>query len=60
MYAIRSYYEIRIVKEDGPIVDGICVKHTPVHTKGGLTVFIDTPKGKAAITGFCIISYNFV
>jgi glyoxylase-like metal-dependent hydrolase (beta-lactamase superfamily II) len=51
--------QIRIVKEDGPIVDGISVKHTPVHTKGGLTVFIDTPKGKAAITGFCIIEENY-
>ncbi len=48
-----------IVKQDSPIVEGIYVKHTPVHTKGGLTVFIDTPKGKAAITGFCIIEENY-
>jgi hypothetical protein len=33
--------------------------HTPAHTEGGLTVLIDTPGGKAAITGFCVIMENF-
>jgi glyoxylase-like metal-dependent hydrolase (beta-lactamase superfamily II) len=32
--------------------------HTPAHTEGGLTVFVDTPSGTAAITGFCIIMEN--
>ena len=33
--------------------------HTPAHTRGGMTVFIDTLKGRAAITGFCVIDENF-
>ena len=33
--------------------------HTPVHTKGGLSVIIETEKGKAVITGFCVIKENF-
>jgi N-acyl homoserine lactone hydrolase len=33
--------------------------HTPVHTDGGLSVIIDTEKGKAVITGFCVIMENF-
>ena len=33
--------------------------HTPAHTDGGLTVLVDTAKGTAAITGFCIIMENF-
>jgi N-acyl homoserine lactone hydrolase len=40
-------------------MDGIRVMNTPVHTKGGLTVFINTQKGLAAITGFCIIDENY-
>jgi len=40
-------------------VPGIAVMHTPAHTKGGLTVLIDTDNGKAAITGFCVIDENF-
>jgi len=41
------------------IVDGIRVVHTPVHTDGGLSVFIDTLSGTAVITGFCVINENF-
>ncbi|MBU0971198.1 MAG: N-acyl homoserine lactonase family protein [Proteobacteria bacterium] len=51
--------QISVVKKDMEIVDGIWVMHTPVHTKGGLTVFINTKKGNAAITGFCIIDENY-
>jgi len=29
-----------------------------VHTEGGLSVFVDTEQGTAAITGFCIIDEN--
>ena len=38
--------QITIVTNDMEIEEGIRVVHTPVHTRGGLTVFIDTPKGK--------------
>ena len=51
--------QVSVIKEDTEIVDGIRVVHTPVHTRGGLTVYIDTPKGTAAITGFCIIDENY-
>lgn len=51
--------QIQSVSENREIVPGISVMPTPVHTDGGLTVFIDTPKGKAAITGFCVIDENF-
>lgn len=51
--------QIEAVTDDREILPGIHVMHTPVHTDGGLTVFIDTQKGKAAITGFCVIMENF-
>ena len=51
--------QLRIITEDVEIVPGIRVMHTPAHTKGGLTVLIDTDNGKAAITGFCVIDENF-
>jgi len=56
---IEENHQIRVVTKDMEICKGIRVKHTPVHTRGGLTVFIDTAKGKAAITGFCIIDENY-
>ena len=51
--------QIRIITEDRDIVPGIRCIHTPVHTEGGLTVLVDTPSGRAAITGFCVIKENF-
>lgn len=50
---------IEVVREDREIVPGIRVVHTPVHTDGGLSVFIDTDAGTACITGFCVIMENF-
>jgi glyoxylase-like metal-dependent hydrolase (beta-lactamase superfamily II) len=50
--------QIRLVTKDMEIVPGINVIHTPVHTKGGLTVLVETPLGKASITGFCVIKEN--
>lgn len=32
--------------------------HTPAHTPGGMSILIDTEKGKALITGFCVIEEN--
>jgi glyoxylase-like metal-dependent hydrolase (beta-lactamase superfamily II) len=51
--------QIRMVSDDMEIVPGIDVIHTPVHTKGGLTVLVETEGGKSAITGFCVIKENF-
>jgi len=50
--------QIEIVKEDQTIVPGISVMHSPAHTRGGMTVLIDTAQGSAAITGFCVIEEN--
>jgi len=51
--------QIKTITADTEIVPGILAVNTPVHTEGGLTLFIDTPAGKAAITGFCVINENF-
>ncbi len=51
--------QVKPLSQDMEIVPGISVMHTPVHTRGGMTVFIDTQKGRAAITGFCVIDENF-
>jgi len=56
---IEENGQIEIVTKDCDIIEGIRVEHTPVHTRGGLTVFIETAKGSAAITGFCTIDENY-
>ena len=56
---IEESNQIEIIKENCEIVPGISVLHTPVHTKGGLSVMIETEKGKAIITSFCVIKENF-
>jgi N-acyl homoserine lactone hydrolase len=56
---IEENGQIERVTGDQEIVPGIRVMHTPVHTDGGLTVFVNTVKGMAAITGFCVIMENF-
>jgi N-acyl homoserine lactone hydrolase len=59
IWDIEDNKQIEVVTEDREILPGIFVKHTPAHTEGGLTVFINTQAGKAAITGFCVINENF-
>jgi N-acyl homoserine lactone hydrolase len=56
---IEENGQVKILDGDAQIVPGIRMVHTPVHTEGGMTVFIDTPGGKAVITGFCVIMENF-
>lgn len=51
--------QIHVVEADMDIAPGIRAMHTPAHTAGGLTLFIDTDAGQAAITGFCVINENF-
>jgi len=51
--------QIRKVERDMELFPGIYVMHTPAHTPGGLTVFVNTKQGIAAITGFCVINENF-
>ncbi len=51
--------QIKLLSDDTEILPGITMVHTPAHTEGGMTVLINTEKGKAAITGFCLIMENF-
>jgi N-acyl homoserine lactone hydrolase len=55
---IEENGQIQVLNSDTEIVPGIRVVHTPAHTRGGLTVMVNTVKGTAAITGFCIIDEN--
>ncbi|MFO7750148.1 MAG: N-acyl homoserine lactonase family protein [Desulfobacteraceae bacterium] len=56
---IEENNQIERVERDMEIVPGISVMYTPVHTRGGMSVIIDTEKGKAVITGFCLLKENF-
>ena len=51
--------QIRTVEKDMELFPGIYVMHTPAHTPGGMSVFVQTSQGRAAITGFCVIEENF-
>jgi len=50
--------QIKALNNNRDIVPGVRVVHTPAHTEGGMTVLVDTSKGIAAITGFCVIMEN--
>ncbi len=51
--------QLELMTGDTEIVPGITCIHSPAHTDGGMSVCIDTEKGKAVITGFCVIKENF-
>jgi N-acyl homoserine lactone hydrolase len=50
---------IKAVKGGEEIVPGIQLIHTPAHTAGGLSVAIQTARGKAIITGCCTLMENY-
>lgn len=50
---------IVVDRDEFEIAEGLRVIHTPSHTEGSLTVLVNTEKGLAAITGFCVIMENF-
>lgn len=52
--------QLEVLTGDAEIVPGVRVMHTPAHTEGGMTVLVDTAKGVAAITGFCVIMENLL
>ncbi len=56
---IEERGQIRTVKGGEEIIPGIRVIHTPAHTAGGLSVVVETAKGKAVITGCCTTKENF-
>jgi len=59
IYEIEENKQIEVVTQDTELFSGIELMHTPIHTPGGVTVFIKTASGKAAITGFCVLKENF-
>ncbi len=44
---------------DQEVEPGIRMVHTPAHTRGGMTICIETDQGTCAISGFCTILENF-
>ncbi|GAB6037963.1 N-acyl homoserine lactonase family protein [Fundidesulfovibrio butyratiphilus] len=50
--------QVVTLSEDAEIVPGLRMVHTPAHTEGGMSVFVDTPAGLTVITGFCVIREN--
>lgn len=59
IYEVEQGGRIIGLSGDGEIVPGVRVMHTPAHTRGGMSVFVETEKGTAVITGFCVIRENF-
>lgn len=59
IFEVEENGQLELIDGDREILPGIRVIHTPAHTPGGLTVMVDTLKGTAAITGFCVIAENF-
>ena len=59
IYEIEENKQVEVVRQDMELLPGIQLMHTPIHTPGGMTIFVQTAKGKAAITGFCVIKENF-
>lgn len=59
IFEIREAGQIKTLSGDTEIVPGIEVIHTPAHTAGGLSVAVNTAKGRAIITGFCCLLENF-
>jgi glyoxylase-like metal-dependent hydrolase (beta-lactamase superfamily II) len=55
---VEANGQITHVHQDREILPGIRVVHTPAHTPGGMSVLVDTPGGRAVITGFCTILEN--
>lgn len=51
--ALYGGTKLRPVDGDAEVLPGIRVHHVPGHTPGTQAVSIETPKGKAVITGFC-------
>ena len=60
IFEIREAGQIRLIKDKRQeILPGIEMVHTPAHTAGGMSIVINTEKGKAIISGFCCLMENF-
>lgn len=56
---VEKNNQIISLKGDSDILPGIKMIYTPAHSPGGMSVLINTEKGKVLITGFCVIDENF-
>jgi len=56
---IEKRGQIKAIRGDEEILPGIQLIHTPAHTAGGLSVAIETAKGKAVITGCCTLMEHY-
>jgi glyoxylase-like metal-dependent hydrolase (beta-lactamase superfamily II) len=56
---IEANNQIISLQKDTEILPGIKMIYTPAHSPGGMSVLVDTEKGKVLITGFCVIDENF-
>ncbi|AEE15329.1 metallo-beta-lactamase family protein [Thermodesulfobium narugense DSM 14796] len=56
---VEENNQIVTLKGDTDILPGIKTIYTPAHSPGGMSVLINTEKGKVLITGFCVIDENF-
>ncbi len=56
---IEENNQIKKLSKNVEILPGIEMMHTPAHTEGGMSIFVETGEGKAVITGFCCIMENF-
>lgn len=56
---IEKRGQIKTINADQEILPGIRLVHSPAHTAGGLSVVVDTVKGKAVITGCCTTMENY-
>lgn len=57
-----EYFEdlnLEVIDGEKEIIPGVSVFFSPGHTPGGQSVEINTPAGKAVITGFCSCRDNF-
>lgn len=48
-----------IIEGNREIIDGVSVVVTPGHSAGAQSVVVETPEGRAVITGFCCLLTNF-
>jgi len=62
LYNLASFnnFNWEVIDGDREIVPGISVLLTPGHSPGGQSVAINTPAGKAIITGFCATQNTFI
>ncbi|WP_051693772.1 N-acyl homoserine lactonase family protein [Desulfohalovibrio reitneri] len=59
MEGVLERGQVECVEDGREILPGIRVRHHPIHTEGGLSVYVDTPRGLAVIPSCCLLWENF-